>query len=97
MRMKFDLSHILRVVKDSVLRTYRPKAGILTGGWRKLSDEDVCFLPDNMRVIKARRMKWKGHVAHMKGVRIACRHLGINLKGEASEEIRHKWECEIIS
>lgn len=75
--MKFGLSHRLRIV-------FRPKAGLLTGGWRKLSNEEfcnLCFLPNNMKVIRGRRVKWKGHVAPMKVVRISCRHLGRKTEG----------------
>jgi hypothetical protein len=38
------------------------------GSWRKLhSDElhNLCSLPNIVRVIKSRRMRWAGHVARM--------------------------------
>jgi hypothetical protein len=38
------------------------------GGWRKLHNEELHGLyssPSTVRVIKARRMKWAGHVARM--------------------------------
>jgi hypothetical protein len=38
----------------------------VTGGWRKLHNEEVHGLyssPSIVRVIKARRMRWVGHVA----------------------------------
>jgi hypothetical protein len=44
----------------------------VTGGWRKLHNEELHGLyssPSIVRVIKARRMRWVGHVAHMGVVR----------------------------
>jgi hypothetical protein len=40
----------------------------VTGGWRKLHNEELHGLyssPGIVRVIKARRMRWAGHVAQM--------------------------------
>jgi hypothetical protein len=39
----------------------------VTGGWRKLHNEELHGLYSSLsivRVIKARRMRWAGHVAH---------------------------------
>jgi hypothetical protein len=44
----------------------------VTGGWRKLHNEELHGLyssPSVIRVIKAKRMKWAGHVARMGEVR----------------------------
>jgi hypothetical protein len=44
----------------------------VTGGWRKLHNEELHGLytsPRIVRVIKARRMRWAGHVARMGEVR----------------------------
>jgi hypothetical protein len=44
----------------------------VTGGWRKLHNEELHGLyssPSIIRVIKARRMRWAGHVARMGEVR----------------------------
>jgi hypothetical protein len=44
----------------------------VTGGWRKLHNEELHGLyssPSIVRVIKARRMRWAGHVVHMGEVR----------------------------
>jgi hypothetical protein len=38
------------------------------GGWRKLHNEELSYLyfsPNIVRMIKSRRMRWAGHVAHM--------------------------------
>ena len=41
---------------------------LINGEWRKLHNEelsDLYFLPIVVRVVKSRRMRWAGHVAHM--------------------------------
>jgi hypothetical protein len=46
----------------------------VTGGWRKLHNEELHGLyssPSIVRVIKARRMGWSGHVVRMGEVRSA--------------------------
>jgi hypothetical protein len=40
----------------------------VTGGWRKLHNEELHNLyasPNIIRMIKTRRMRWAGHVARM--------------------------------
>ena len=40
----------------------------ITGEWRKLHNEelsDLYSLPNIVRVVKSRRMRWAGHVARM--------------------------------
>ena len=40
----------------------------VTGEWRKLHNEelsDLYSLPNIVRVVKSRRMRWAGHVARM--------------------------------
>ena len=42
----------------------------VTGEWRKLHNEelrDLYSLPNIVRVVKSRRMRWAGHVARMGG------------------------------
>jgi hypothetical protein len=52
-----------------VLRTiFVPKREEMTGGWRKLHNEELHNLyssPSIIRMIKSRRMRWAGHVAQM--------------------------------
>jgi hypothetical protein len=61
------------VFENRVLRRiFGPKRDEVTGGWRKRHDEqlhDLYSLPSLIRVIKARRMRWAGHVARMREVR----------------------------
>jgi len=59
----------LRVSENRVLRrVFRPKRDGVTGEWRKLHNEelnDLYYLPNIVRVVKSRRMRWAGHVARM--------------------------------
>jgi hypothetical protein len=53
-------------------RIFGPKRDEVTGGWRILHNEELHGLyssPSIVRVIKARRMRWTGHVARMGEVR----------------------------
>ena len=59
----------LRVFENRVLRrVFGPKRDEVTGEWRKLHNEelsDLYSLPNIVRVVKSRRMRWAGHVASM--------------------------------
>jgi len=59
----------LRVFENRVLRRVSgPKRDEVTGEWRKLHNEelsDLYSLPNIVRVIKSRKMRWAGHVARM--------------------------------
>ena len=49
-------------------RVFGPKRDEVTGEWRKLHNEelsDLYSLPNIVRVVKLRRMRWAGHVARM--------------------------------
>ena len=49
-------------------RVFGPKRDELTGEWRKLHNEelnDLYSLPNIVRVVKSRRIRWAGHVARM--------------------------------
>jgi hypothetical protein len=49
-------------------RIFVPKRDGVTGGWRKLHNEELhnlYFSPSIIRIIKSRRMRWAGHVARM--------------------------------
>jgi hypothetical protein len=57
------------VFQNRVLRRiFGPKEDEVTGGWRKLRNEElhnVYSSPSIIRMIKSRRMRWAGHVARM--------------------------------
>ena len=49
-------------------RIFGPKRDEVTGEWRKLYNEELNDLycsPNIVQLIKSRRMRWAGHVAHM--------------------------------
>jgi hypothetical protein len=76
--------HRLRVFENRMLRRiFGPKRDEVTGGWRKLYNEELHGLyssPSIVRMIKVRRMRWAGPVARMGEVRGASCWLG-GLKG----------------
>jgi hypothetical protein len=59
----------LKVFENRVLRrVFGPKRDEVTGEWIKLHNEklnDLYSLPNIVRVVKSRRMRWGGHVARM--------------------------------
>jgi hypothetical protein len=61
--------NILRVFENRVLsRIFGPKRDGVTGGWRKLHNEELHNLYSSrsiIRIIKSRRMRWAEHVARM--------------------------------
>jgi hypothetical protein len=65
--------HRFRVFENRVLRRiFGPMRDEVTEGWRKLHNEELHGLyssPSIVRVMKARRMRWAGHVERMEEVR----------------------------
>jgi hypothetical protein len=61
--------HRLRVFEKRVLRRiFESKRDEVTGGWRKLHNEELHNLyssPSIIRTIKSRRMRWAGHLTRM--------------------------------
>jgi len=59
----------LRVFENRVLsKVFGPKRDQVTGEWRKLHNEelnDLYSLPNIVRMVKSRRMRWAGHVARV--------------------------------
>jgi hypothetical protein len=64
-----DLIRRLKVFENRVLRrVFGPKRDEVTGEWRKLHNEelnDLYSLPNIVRAVKSRRMRWAGHVARI--------------------------------
>ena len=90
----------LRVFENRVLRrVFGPKRDEVTGEWRKLHNEelsDLYTLPNIVWVVKSRRRRWAGHVAHMgegRGV-----HRVLVGKPEGKRPLgrpRRRWEDDI--
>jgi hypothetical protein len=90
----------LRVLENRVLRRiFGPKRDEVTGGWRKLLNEELHGLyssPGIVRVIKARRMRWAWHVELMGEVRGAYNILVGRPEGRRSiGRPRRRWEDNI--
>jgi len=90
----------MRVSENRMLRkVFGPKRDEVTGEWRKLHNEelnDLYSLPNIVRVVKSRRMRWAGHVARMGEDRIVQRVLVG--KPEAKRPLgrtRRRWENNI--
>jgi hypothetical protein len=64
--------HRLRVFENRVLRRICGlKRDEVTGGWRKLHNEELHNLYSSLsiiRMIKSRKMKWSRHVARIKDI-----------------------------
>jgi hypothetical protein len=92
--------HRLRVFENRVLRRiFGHKRDEVTGGWRKLHNEELHGLyssPSIIRVIKARRMRWAGHVARIGEVRGVYNILIGKPEGRRPlGRCRHRWEDNI--
>jgi hypothetical protein len=86
----------LKVPENRVLRRISgPMRDEMTGGWRKLHNEelhDLYFSPNIIRIIKLRRMRWAGQVARMAKKRNMHRLLVGKPEGKRPLlRPRHKW------
>jgi hypothetical protein len=74
----------LRVFENRVLRRiFGTKKDEVTGEWRRLHNKELyplCSSPNIIWVIKLRRLRWAGHVAHIGYTRGACRFWWGNLR-----------------
>jgi hypothetical protein len=74
------------VFENRVLRKISgSKRDEVVGEWRRRHNEelnDLYFAPNNIRVIKSRRMRWAGHVASMGKRRRPYRVLVGKLEGQ---------------
>ena len=79
-------------------RVSGPKRDEVTGEWRKLHNEELSALhslPNIVRVVKSRRMRWVGHVARM-GVKGVYRVLVGKPEGKIPlGRPRRRWEDNI--
>jgi len=89
------------VFENRVLRRiFEPKRDKVTGEWAKLHNEELNDLyssPDDVRVIKLRRMRWAGHVTCMEGGRKGVYRV-LARKPEGKIPLggpRHRWEDNI--
>jgi hypothetical protein len=90
----------LRVFENRVLRrVFGPKRDEVTWEWRKLHNEelnDLYSLPNIVRVVKLRRMRWVGHVVHMEEERLVHRVLMGKPEGKRPlGRPRLRWEDNI--
>jgi len=88
------------VFENRVLRrVLGPKRDEVTGEWRKLHNEelsDLYSLPNIVRVVKSRRMRWAGHVARMGQAKEVYRVLMGKPEGKRPlGRPRHRWEDNI--
>jgi hypothetical protein len=78
--------HRLRVFENRVLRRiFEPKRDEVTGGWRKLRNEELHNLYSSSSIIRMmtlRRVRWAGHVARMREKRNAYKILVGKSKGK---------------
>jgi hypothetical protein len=91
--------HKLRVFENRVLRkAFGPKREE-DGSWRKLHNDEhhsLYFSLNIVRVIKSRRLRWAGHVAHMGEGRGVYRVLVGRPKGKKPlGRPRYRWEDNI--
>jgi hypothetical protein len=89
----------LRVFENWMLRRIFGPNREEDGSWRKLHNDELHSLyssPNIVRVIKSRRMRWAGHVAHMGDRRGVYRVLVGRPKGKRPlGRHRHRWEDNI--
>jgi hypothetical protein len=97
--LTFREEHRLRVFENRVLRRIFGPKREEDGSWRKLHNDELhslYSLPNIVRVIKSRRMRWAGHVARMGEGRGVYRVLVGRPKGKRQlGRPRRRWEDNI--
>jgi hypothetical protein len=93
------VEHRLRLFENRVLRKIFGPKWEDDWSWRKLHNDelhDLYFSPNIVRVIKSRRMRWAGHVAHMGEGRGAYRVLVGRSEGKRPlGRPRRRWKDNI--
>ena len=88
-----------QIILNIIYLLFGPKKDKVTGEWRKLHNEelsDLYSLPNIVRVVKSRRMRWAGHVARMGEEREVHRVLVGKPEGKSPlERPRRRWEDNI--
>jgi hypothetical protein len=91
--------HRLRVLENNVLRRMFGPKREKDGSWRKFYSDELHSLyssPNIVRMIKARRLRWVGHVARMGEVRGVYRVLVGKPEGKRPlRRSRLRWEDNI--
>ena len=92
--------HRLRVFENKVLRKiFGVKRDEITGEWRKLNNAKILALyslPNKIRNLKSRRLRWAGHVARMKKFRNSYRVLMGKPEGmRPLGRPRRRWEDNV--
>jgi hypothetical protein len=86
--------HRLSVVENRVLkRIFGRERDEVTGGWRKLHNEELYSLyssPSIIRMSRSRRLRWAGSVARM---RRRGMHIGYSWE---SQKVRYHWEDQDV-
>jgi hypothetical protein len=97
--LTFREEHGLRVFENRVLRKIFGPKREEDGSWRKLHNDELHSLhssPNIIRVIKARRLRWAGHVTRMGEGRGVYRVLVWKSEGKRPlVRPRYKWEDNI--
>jgi hypothetical protein len=97
--LTLEEEHRLRVFEKSVLRKIFGPKREEDGSWRKLHNDELHSLYSSsniFRVIKSRRMRWAGHVAHMGEGRGVYRVFVWRSEGKRTlGRPRHRWEDNI--
>jgi hypothetical protein len=80
------------------IRIFGPKRDEMVRDWKKLHNEEphnMCSSSSRIRMIKSRRMRWAGHIAHRR-----TRNAGRILVGKSEGKrplgrTRRRWEVNI--